>query len=420
MFKKIINKILFMFVSLLMALVMVEIVLRLVGFSISSYQNYRNTKILNNKTQYRIICLGESMTAGQYPLMLRKILDKKYPGKFAVIDCGVRGTVLEAILASVENNIDKCNPDIAVCMMGNNNGFYKYQDHLNKINLINSKSKIKIYKLYMLLFKEYIDNFKTYYINKRIVDADSKNEKAYYTITDTFRRYKIFNKIAYERALKALDMNFKFHRIDYYRIVIVNNLIEDNYKKALFFINKLIEDKEVIEPVSDCYSLIEINSMVRKFLTEEQKTKMLEKISSVINDRSLGTIAVDYVRQKNFGKAEVYFNMADELRLNFPNKETNRIYKLIVKKLIDSNIKVICMQYPVRNVKPLKKIFKYEEYYDKIIFVSNEDNFKKALKEQGYDKLFKDQVSGDIGHCNDYGNALIADNVIETLETLSD
>ena len=76
------------------------------------------------------------------------------------------------------------------------------------------------------------------------------------------------------------------------------------------------------------------------------------------------------------------------------------------------------MQYPVRDVKILQNIFKDEDYYDKITFVSNEDNFKKVLKTRGYDSVFKDQVSGDIGHCNNYGNTLIADNAAAALENL--
>ena len=66
--KIIINKILFVFTSLLIALLAFEIILRILGFSVSAYQNYANNKKLNKASQCRIMCLGESMTAGQYPL----------------------------------------------------------------------------------------------------------------------------------------------------------------------------------------------------------------------------------------------------------------------------------------------------------------------------------------------------------------
>ena len=42
------------------------------------------------------------------------------------------------------------------------------------------------------------------------------------------------------------------------------------------------------------------------------------------------------------------------------------------------------MQYPVRNIEPLKNILKNEDYYNKIIFVSNENIFKQMLKKHPY------------------------------------
>ena len=111
-------------------------------------------------------------------------------------------------------------------------------------------------------------------------------------------------------------------------------------------------------------------------------------------------------------------NKAEEIRLNFPNDEPYKLYKLIVKKLIDNNIKVICMQYPVRSVLPLQEQLKNESYYDKITFISNEQNFKDALMKHNYDDLFIDQFAGDFGHCTDLGNTMIAENIVNTLENI--
>ena len=91
--------------------------LRLAGFAISSYQRYKNDKVLRGKKQYTIMCLGESTTAGQYPIWLQEILNKKYPNKFSIIDCGVVSTNLQNILKSLEDNINKYKPNIAICMI---------------------------------------------------------------------------------------------------------------------------------------------------------------------------------------------------------------------------------------------------------------------------------------------------------------
>jgi len=122
--------------------------------------------------------------------------------------------------------------------------------------------------------------------------------------------------------------------------------------------------------------------------------------------------------EKNYKKAEEYFAMAEDIRVKYANKHTYELYKRILKKLIDNNIKVICMQYPVRSIESLKNILKNESYYNEITFVSNEQNFKQLLKENKYNEIFKDQFAGDFGHCTGLGNTTIAENLINSLEEL--
>ena len=101
------------------------------------------------------MCLGESTTDGQYPKQLQQILNEKYPNKFSIIDCGISATKLEIILNLLDDNINKYKPDIAICMMGINNGL---TDFLHFINIENNdyikKSKninFKFYKLFLLI-----------------------------------------------------------------------------------------------------------------------------------------------------------------------------------------------------------------------------------------------------------------------------
>ena len=91
---------------------------------------------------------------------------------------------------------------------------------------------------------------------------------------------------------------------------------------------------------------------------------------------------------------------------------------LTLKKLIDNNIKVICMQYPVRSIDPLKQMLKNEQYYGRIGFLSNENNFKNLLKEKQFFEIFLDQFAGDFGHYKKEGSILIAENVVQTLKKL--
>ena len=146
-----------------------------------------------------------------------------------------------------------------------------------------------------------------------------------------------------------------------------------------------------------------------------------QKIVSIHEkDRDYPFMAMYYLKQKDYQKAQEYFDKAEEERLLFPDIKIYTLYKLIIKKLIDNNIKVICMQYPVRSILSLQEQLKNEPYYDKLTFISNEKIFKDALMKQNYDDLFVDQFAMDFGHCTDLGNTLIANNVVNTLEKILD
>jgi len=76
---------------------MLEVIMQTAGFVISSYQNYENGRELRKKSHYKIICLGESTTFRAYPVSLQRMLDKKYPGMFSVIDCGIPGSKVQIL-----------------------------------------------------------------------------------------------------------------------------------------------------------------------------------------------------------------------------------------------------------------------------------------------------------------------------------
>ena len=112
MLKKIVN------IFIICILISFLIVLCLQRFYSPIKQSYQNNKIIKNKSKYTIICLGESLTQGGYPIQLQKFLDEKYPNKFSVIDCSVSGAHLAITLDLLDKAINQYKPDIAICMMG--------------------------------------------------------------------------------------------------------------------------------------------------------------------------------------------------------------------------------------------------------------------------------------------------------------
>jgi hypothetical protein len=98
--------------------------------------------------------------------------------------------------------------------------------------------------------------------------------------------------------------------------------------------------------------------------------------------------------------------------LKYYNPDTVNNYKEIKKILEKRRIQLVCVQYPMRRVESLKKIF--EETRD-IIFVDNEAIFKKAVAKESYDDYFVDIFGGDFGHCTPKGNRLLGENIANVI-----
>ena len=70
------------------------------------------------------------------------------------------------------------------------------------------------------------------------------------------------------------------------------------------------------------------------------------------------------------------------------------------------------MQYPVRSVEPLKKIFTDKE---SLVFVDNEKIFKEAMARENYDTYFVDKFRDDFGHCTVKGDRLLDENAANVI-----
>jgi len=103
---------------------------------------------------------------------------------------------------------------------------------------------------------------------------------------------------------------------------------------------------------------------------------------------------------------------AEELRGDCFWRVTAKNYRLMKKVLDARGIKLVCVQYPMRSIEPLRKIF-----YDSggIIYVDNEKIFKDALSASRFDEYFMDRMFEDFGHCTEKGNELLAGNVAKSI-----
>jgi Tfp pilus assembly protein PilF len=109
--------------GLVLVFLIIESGLRFSGYLILSLQECRNLRAAREKGTCRILCLGESTTQNQWPVLLEEILNLSNVGiKFSVIDKGLAGVKTSWILARLESYLDQYNPDIVITMIGINDG----------------------------------------------------------------------------------------------------------------------------------------------------------------------------------------------------------------------------------------------------------------------------------------------------------
>jgi len=134
-----------------------------------------------------------------------------------------------------------------------------------------------------------------------------------------------------------------------------------------------------------------------------------------------------FYKTKFFLKRFRVYRLLEQLRPEIFNVEqidydnTEKAYKNPVtiynfnkiKEILDEKkIKLVIMQYPLMDAKPLKRMFSSKE---NIIFVDNEKIFKDRLEHSSYEEYFVDKFAGDFGHCTEKGNRLIAENIANVI-----
>jgi tetratricopeptide (TPR) repeat protein len=171
------QKIIFILFGIFLTLLFLEIGLRLGELTLLQIQEHRNRLALKQRG-YRIMCLGESTTQGQYPLFLDEILNKANLGiKFSVIDKGVSGTNTSVMVSQLEENIKKYNPDMVVAMIGINDSGIPIPVKFNRSPRFFLTS-LKVYKLGQLILihlRNKIERFKGDKLCHGVLVSLSKN-----------------------------------------------------------------------------------------------------------------------------------------------------------------------------------------------------------------------------------------------------
>jgi tetratricopeptide (TPR) repeat protein len=242
---------------------------------------------------------------------------------------------------------------------------------------------------------------------KKAMELETKNDYIYWMAGGFYRSQNNFPK-AEEANIKAIEINplsvtayVELGRCYY---------LQKKYLQAEEYFKKAIE----IDP-SNYYAYEGLEASYydqKKYQQAEESYKKAIALDLGNDDRDYARLGVLYEEMGKRDLAEEYYSKINEFRLKYCNPVTYHNYQALKRILDQRGIRLVCAQYPIRDINLLKRMFQGR---GKVIFVDNARIFKEAVKKSGCGEYFTDMFAGDFGHCTAKGNWLLAENIANTI-----
>jgi tetratricopeptide (TPR) repeat protein len=211
--------------------------LNLITVVLPTLHKYRKTKAVKQKGVYRIMCVGEDTTRGQFPVFLEEVLNQSDLGiKFSVIDKGTIAASTTAILEHISADVDEYQPDMVVAMMGINDTEESYA-HYNEIPLEIDRDDVSTY---LNLERFYLEREKFSQAEgafKKFIQLHPEEYYAYIGLAWCCRDKGKFSQAedAYKKAIAIDPINIRGHiELGHFYLDKADFLLaEEAYKKAI-------------------------------------------------------------------------------------------------------------------------------------------------------------------------------------------
>ncbi len=242
---------------------------------------------------------------------------------------------------------------------------------------------------------------------KKAIELNPKNEGAYIELGRSYRGQSKSSQVE-GSFKKAIELNPKsdsaYTELGWFYLTQGKFFqAEDSFKKAI----------ELNSGSDSAYA-----GLGRSYRGQGKSSQAEEALKQAIelnpkNDRAYGTLSLLYEETGKPELAKEHAQKAQGLRLGHYVPLTDNNYRTLKEILDKRGARLVCVQYPMRSIEPLKKIF--EVNAEGVIFVDNERIFRDAVKKYGYNAYFTDMFAGDFGHCTDKGNRLLAENIANVI-----
>lgn len=393
-----------------------ELGLRFAGWILGLPQFTHNLR--TDKNAYVIVVLGESTSASPFstwPALLEEILNKtSKKHTYLVFNEAIPGTNTLYIAARLTNNLNRYKPDMVVTMMGiNDGGLHLIYDSSKKIPLSYTIETLRTVKLIRWVVQSvqrnwYRANTTGSIVNKPFpVDKEERGKLMDQAFAEGQKNNTQLAIALMQRAIK-LDPSFDGS----YRHIGWLYLQEGKFADA---------EKAFLSAYTIATSL----STHADNQTERIKYWNSLGIDTVRDDIVSGLTAAWMGMGKShddISRALSRFLIPEDVFGITPTDTSFAVtayhYKLLARILAGRGIPYVAMQYPTRSITQLED---YLSDYPETVLVSNEENFRLALKDHSYEELFTDHMTKTFGHTTKLGDMLIAEHlagrILETVES---
>lgn len=224
-----------------------------------------------------------------------------------------------------------------------------------------------------------------------VIKQNPDDEQAYINLIDLYNRIGTPEKgnRLYERIVKTTTNKFR-HCVELGKIYRDQGLYDKAHKMYEMGIQSRPQNPEGYIEMSYLYVI-----QGRQREAEEVLNQGIERAGYTPNlQGALDNIHIMTRNEKRINRRRAYLRLP-----------TIRNYQKLRNIVLGRGAKLVCMQYPLRDIVPLKEVLGERKG---ILYVENRENFEEALKDHKYSDLFVDAFAGDFGHCTALGYQIIA------------
>jgi lysophospholipase L1-like esterase len=409
-------------VRVIVFLFCLEVFLRLGGAVSLFWQDHLNRQAMG-QSEYRILCVGDSMTygdgAGDYPACLEELFRSHYPAlTVRVLNKGLPGGEVSGLADKLPGWMKEYRPDMVLVMIG-------LLDQPVPDALLTPAQRwdkrlgfANVYKLGKALVKDAQEHF--WPVSRQAVSTVTDKPSGDSVNTDMqeiFARYFLAASIA-QQAGKYDDAARIFAELE--RAPVDDVRTDQARRRLVPLLRVLGRYQELSDIISRNISLTWVGDVVEDMCRRREALDVLGPALKARAQGSQSPVPYDVYGaclslQGEQALAEEYLAKSRLIRKNGSYIGMSRTLSRVWDEIVSGGGIMVLVQYPLRDPAIYRNALHEAGRTQDVVIVDNRSTFRRALAEGAYDDYFKDRIGGDFGHCTPRGNQILAENILREI-----